>query len=504
MKMHKFIESVKAWGRRTWQFVTNDVWDIEIKSLEPGKSIGVKFVRIIHLVFHGFYKDECPMHAASLTFSTLMSIVPVLAISLALARGLGGADAAKHKVQDAVRDWTKSFSNQVVVHAPATPVVDTAVTNTSSAVTGDGTVSNMVMGAHTGIDADNLAAQINKMVETGFEKVDNISFAALGGVGLVLLLWMVISVLGRVENSFNQVWGITKGRPVWRKFTDYLSVLILLPIFIVAASSLPAADFITTHIHGDVGEAVNSFLTSAFLRRATTLLIISLCFGFTIMFMPNTKVKFSAGISGGIVAGILFIGWLWVCAAIQVGVAKYSKIYGSFAIVPIILTWVYVSWQIILFGAEVAFAVQNCSTYRMEQGSERASFMARIILALSLVLEATRQMTRTDGGFLEMEKFAGKKSVPVRLLNEVLHELVELRLLAEVYEEGGSFVLVKSPDKLKIYDVVNKIVRFGVPPEKLGLGNPEPEIEKIINKLTDGIKGKLNEITVLQVAENGG
>jgi membrane protein len=418
--------------------------------------------------------------------------VPVLAISLALARGLGGADAAKLKIQEAVNEWTQSFAAQAVV-----------VSNTNNvAVVGAGIDGNgnIVEGADT-LDSDDLATQINKMVEDGFEKVENISFAALGGFGLILLLWMVISVLGRVEGSFNQVWGITKGRPLWRKFTDYLSILILLPILIVATSSLPVADFITNHA-GNAANTMQNILSSDFLRRVTFTFMTTLCFGFTIMFMPNTKVKLWPALSGGFVSGVLFIGWLWICAAIQVGAAKYGKIYGSFAIVPIILAWVYVSWQIVLFGAEVAFAVQNCSTYQMEQGSERASFKAKIILAVSLIVEAARQMIGDNGGF-NVEEYARAKGIPVRLLNDVIKELVSLGIFAEVNDnDGGIYVLLKTPGNLMVYDIVKSFSNAGVAHTKLGLGNIDPALVKIFDKVDAGVDERLKGVTVLQLAED--
>ncbi len=491
MNIAGIIETTGNGLKRAWKFITSDVWDIDIKSLAPKKGFAVRFVRVIYLVFKGFRDDECPLHASALTYSTLMSFVPVLAISLALARGLGGADAAKLKVQEAVNEWTESFSSAQIVAVSSSNDVATAtnvVIDIADMQTGDASTAS-----------NNLATQINEMVETGFDKVENISFTALGGVGLILLLWMVVSVLGRVEGSFNQVWGISKGRPIWRKFTDYLSILILLPILVIATSSLPVNDFIINHSGGAAGTMQN-ILSSDLLRRVTFTFMTTLCFGFTIMFMPNTKVKLLPALSGGFVSGMLFIGWMWICAAIQVGAVKYGKIYGSFAVVPIILAWVYVSWQIVLFGAEVAFAVQNCATYRMEQGSERASFKAKTILAISLVVEAAKKMMGDDGG-LDIEKYARERSIPVRLLNEVTKELSELGLFAEVHDDGGLFVLLKAPGSLMVYDIVKSFSDFGVTSAKLGLGSVDPGLHKLLDQIDKGLDEGLKGVTVMQLAE---
>lgn len=490
MKIGEIIKVTADALKSAWKFITCDVWDIDIKSLAPAKEFAVKFLRVIHLVFKGFRDDECPLHASALTYSTLMSFVPVLAISLALARGLGGADAAKLKVQEAVNEWTQSFSS---------PTTTTHI-STNDILEGVSSISNGVaVVSDSSFDSGGLATQINEMVETGFDKVENISFAALGGFGLVLLLWMVISVLGRVEGSFNQVWGISKGRPLWRKFTDYLSILILLPILIIATSSLPVFDFIINH-SGSAAGTMQNILSSDLLRRVTFTFMTTVCFGITIMFMPNTKVKLWPALSGGFVAGILFIGWLWICATIQVGAVKYGKIYGSFAVVPIILAWVYVSWQIVLFGAEVAFAVQNCATYRMEQGAERASFKARSILALSLVVEAAKRMLGDDGG-LDVEQYTRNKSIPVRLLNEVVRELTELGVFAEIHDDGGVFVLMKAPGCIMVYDIIKSLSNYGVAPTKLGLSNMNSVLDKLLNEIEQSIGTGLKGVTVLQLAE---
>ncbi|MCK5528557.1 MAG: YihY/virulence factor BrkB family protein, partial [Kiritimatiellae bacterium] len=178
MKIGEIFEAVVHGVKRAWKFITSDVWDIDIKSLAPKKGFAIRFVRVIHLVFKGFRDDECPLHASALTYSTLMSFVPVLAISLALARGLGGADAAKTKIQEGVNEWTQSFAAQTTVEMPVE--VTTVVPEASGLE--DATVHG---------NPGELATQINEMVETGFDKVENINFASLGGVGLILLLWMV-------------------------------------------------------------------------------------------------------------------------------------------------------------------------------------------------------------------------------------------------------------------------------------------------------------------------
>jgi len=266
-----------------------------------------------------------------------MAIVPILALCLSMARGFGD-DSAKLWVKARVQDWTQTFK--------AMPVEGATVSEDYLAVS-DAVVQN------------ELATRINQLVEKAFEKVDNINFAKLGTVGLVLLIWMVIEVLGRVERSFNRVWGIAVGRSVWRRFTDYLSVLLILPVLIVAAASLPVMDMVTRFMPAETAAFVQRTVASGLFKNGIVLVMTTLSFAFVIMFMPNTSMKVRSGLTGGLVSAVLFLLWLWICAMVQVGAAKYGKIYGSFAVAPIVLAWVHVSWQIVLFGAEVAFSVEN-------------------------------------------------------------------------------------------------------------------------------------------------
>jgi membrane protein len=214
----------------------------------------------------------------------------------------------------------------------------------------------------------------------------------------------------------------------------------------------------------------------------------SLCFTFVLMFMPNAKVKLLPGLAGGATSGLLFIGWLWVCAAAQVGAARYGKIYGTFAVVPILLMWVYMSWQIVLFGAEVAFAVQNCETFRLEQGARSASVRARIILALSVVAEAARAMLEKRQGF-EIPVYARQRRVPVRLLHAMTEDLVRAGLLARVSEESDRFVLLRPPSKLTTREVVDAVLDTGVAPDGVGLSNVEPSVRRAVRELSEGTSG---------------
>lgn len=485
-------------ARALWTFLVHDIWDIELSGLRGIHRNMIKFLRAVSLMWHGFRDDECQLHASSLTYSSLMAIVPVLALSLALARVFGGAELA----QDQLQEWIRSQFGGSAILVPANttrPALQTASNTVASATTTTWSATNGVAGQdgtnvfagerealesgdESGADTEetvlDLGLKLEQLVDTAFESIAQINFTKLGGIGLVLLIWMVISVLGRVESSFNRVWGVSEGRHLWRKFTDYLSVLLILPFLVIAASSIPAAEMVTRLAIGDSKETVQTLLETPLLKQFAVLMLTSLVFMFIIRFMPNTFVNVLPGLTGGVVTAVLFTLWLKLCAMFQVGVARSSALYGSFAIVPILLAWVYVSWEIVLFGAEVAFAFQNCDTYRMEQGARDASVHARVMLAVALVAEIVRTMRHSSSLFCSRE-FAREKRVSVRLLNDVMAELVRAGIVAEVAGHPACYVLQRDSATLTAGDVVNAMLTAGVSPAKLGLNHLDERVRDL-------------------------
>ena len=468
--------------RRAWKFATEDVWDVEISSLSALRGIGVRAVRVVTLVFKGFKDDECSMHAASLTFSSLMAIVPVLALCLSMARGFGDADTAKNWIQGRVESWTETFKVE-----PSVPL-----TNGVSKVAG---VSIAVSDASDAQARNELALRINDIVEQGFEKVEDINFAKLGTVGLVLLIWMVISVLGRVERTFNRVWGVAVGRSVWRRFTDYLSVLLILPVLIVAAASMPVMEMLTRFLDENTAAFIQRLASSGFFKNLTVMGMTSLAFAFVLMFMPNTRVRFRPAIAGGFTSAVLFLVWLSLCAMLQVGAARYGKIYGSFAVVPILLAWVYMSWQIVLFGAEVAFAVQNCTTFKMEQNAREANMLARMTLTLAVVVAAARAMVSSEPKFCVAD-YAREHRVPVRFLNAVIEELVQAGYLAQLSDKQESFALLKSPAALRVSEVIQVVMDSGATPADLGLASIDCRIVEAVQGASRGVDASIQGVTI--------
>ena len=174
---------------RIKRFVTDDIWDIDQSSLPRIRRIGVNAARVLHLVLKGYWANDCPVHASALTYTTLIAIVPVLALALSVLRGFGAASHAEQQIMNSVSAMPEQF---------------------------------------------------RVFVGDILQYVKNTSFSALGGMGLAFLLVTVVLVLSQVESSFNRVWGVQVPRTVLRRFSEYLSVLVVVPVLMVAATTLNA------------------------------------------------------------------------------------------------------------------------------------------------------------------------------------------------------------------------------------------------------------------------
>ena len=207
--------------------------------------------------------------------------------------------------------------------------------------------------------AQDLGRQARKISDAIFERIDRFDVGTLGWIGFTFLLWTVISSIGMVEVSFNEIWEVPRPRPIWKRALLYLSVVIILPVVGALAMSMPILNMVKNVIIATLGrtwltEWVSAgfiwFLDSTLFRLVIALTFATLNFAFLFSARPNCRVDFKDAAKGGMITAVAFGAWMKVCAVAQVGVAKSSALYGSFAFLPIVLAWLYMSWQIVLFG----------------------------------------------------------------------------------------------------------------------------------------------------------
>ncbi len=400
-------------------FFHEELWDRDLAALPRVKRLVFALFRITTIVIRGFIEDKCALQASALTYITLMSMVPILAFMLSVSKGL--------KAQD-------RLMNVVGLERNAQ------------------TMEVMVI---EGGPLSNLPEQAAMVAQKTFVYVDNTNFGTLGSLGLLLLFWAVIKSISRVENSFNVIWGVRQSRTFWRKFADYMAVLIIVPFSLLGASALNAmlsSPALLGFLQKWSGPLATLHQRVVGFKGLGLGLVIVVAFMFLYSFMPNTKVKLFPALVGGVTGGMLWFSAQLLYFGTQDAVTKYNAVYGTFAAVPFFLFWLYASWTIVLFGAEVSFAVQNHQTYITEFVAAKASLATKDLLGMVLVFEVGKAFAEGEQ-FWSVDDFGRQHAVPVRLLSDVLFTLCDAGILLPVAERPGCYVPAKDLAILRMGDI---------------------------------------------------
>lgn len=407
--------------RKTWSlilefitFVREDIWRIRLHTLPPKKSFLIKILRIIILSIRGFDEDKCRLRASALTFYSLISIVPVAAMAFGIAKGFG---------------FEKALEAQLY---------------------------------------ERLAGQeeiIEKIITFSHSLLESTKGGVLAGIGVIILFWAVIKVLGQIEESFNDIWGIKVTRSFGRKFSDYLSLMLLCPILIILSSSMTL--FITTQITNITARIALLGVFSPLITLVVKLLpycILWILFTFVYIFMPNTKVRFVSGLVAGVIAGSVFQIVQWGYITFQIGAAKYNAIYGSFAALPLFLIWLQLSWLIVLFGAEISFAHQNVHTYEFEPDALRASPHLKKLLTLQIAHRLIVQFGK-GGKPLTAAEISRELEIPIRLVNEIIYDLEESSIISDTRTERdgeAAYQPARDINDLTIQRIIDALDKRGI------------------------------------------
>jgi len=398
----------------TIQFLKTDIWRIRSSKLSGQKSFWIRQLRIILLAIRGFGEDKCQLRASALTYYSLMSVVPVVAMAFGIAKGFGFENLLEEKILGGLQGQ-EEVAQQII----------------------------------------------------GFARsfLENTRGGLIAGIGVVALFWTVIKVLGNIESSFNDIWGIRAARTPARKIGDYLSIMLICPILIIMSSSVTV--LVTSQITLIVEKlAFLGPVTDAILFSLQVLpyAVIWIVFTFIYKFMPNTRVQLKSALIAGIIAGTSYQVVQIIYIYFQVAVSKYGAIYGSFAALPLFLIWLQLSWLIVLFGAEVSFAEQNVETYEFEADCLKVSHSFRELLSLNIVHLCVKKFRQAERA-LGANEISHELEIPVRLVRQILYELVEARVLSEVKlddTETMAYQPARDIEDLTITSVLNQLNQQGV------------------------------------------
>ncbi len=300
-------------------------------------------LRILLITVNEFKKNELSLRASALTYTILLSLVPMLAMSTAVVKGLGGGDQLREVVYSYVQTLDQNSSSEPVAKEPSGENPSKAQAATPSST---------------------ITEHLNSAVDKLFDYVDRTNFATLGTFGVLGMILSVVLVFGNIEMAMNAIWHVESGRSVMRKIADYLALLVLMPISInvgFAASAVVTNEALLSKF-----EVILPIIwIQAIILKLIPIFFFSLTLFVIYLFFPNTKVKTIPALTGALFAGFFWFEAQNFYISLQVGVARYNAIYGSFATVPLFLIWMYFGWVFILIGAQIAYSCQNQDNYQI-------------------------------------------------------------------------------------------------------------------------------------------
>ena len=355
-------------------FFKEEIWSHDLTSKSRRKTFLIRQSRVYILAFKGFFEDRAAVSAAALTYFTMLSIVPVFAIAFAIARNFGFEDMLHSFINN-------NMQEQEEVMTWVTSMVDKLLSETKEGV--------------------------------------------IAGIGGVILFWSVIQVLNNIEASFNDIWQIRKARSPLRKFSDYLAIMVLTPF----AIGLSGSFLVKMQTTAEELELFKPLMLT--LMKAVPYLSMWLLFTMVYIVMPNTKVKFKNALVAGIIAGTVAIIFQSLYQNLQIGVMRWGTLYGTIAFIPLFLMWLQITWLIVLIGAELSFAYQNIENYEFEENALKLSHNNKRILTLLISYQVIKNFEEGDDPW-STESLSHRLGIPIRLVNELVFQLVEAGILSEL------------------------------------------------------------------------
>jgi len=426
---------------RIQRFVEQDIWAWEPKP-SSWTAWAVRPLQLVVLIGEGFLRDQLLLRASALTYVSLLALIPLLAIAFSIVGAIGVSD-----------DLASVVVGQIAAVSP---------------------------------EAE---ARI-------LEIVANVKLAQLGTIGAVALLVTTILAIGNVEQALNQVWGVREQRDYVRRFTDYLAVLVTAPLLLALAISGAAAFRSQTLVQRMLEYDTLATLYHIGLRWVPTL-VMAIAFSFLYRFLPNTHVRITSAVLGGAVAAVLFTATQSVYVGFNVGAARYSALVGGLAWLPLLFAWIYVSWAIVLVGAELAFAHQNLDHYRREVLGTPPGAAAREAMGLEICLELARAFH--DGtGPRSADALAAKLDMPVRTVRDLCSELVSAGIASPFgSDKEGGYQLGRASERVTVLDVLEAL-RGGPNHREVEV---DPAVARVVAELEEGAAKAGGDLTLAQLVD---
>jgi len=392
------------------EFFEKDLWRISEGDVSPFRFLWLEVLKKVVLAIRFFTAKRVLQKAAALTYSTLLAIVPIMAVVFAIARGFGYSRF--------IEVWFRqAFESQPQAAEVIIGFVNSYLVHTKSGV--------------------------------------------FLGIGLIFMLYTVLMLVSNVEDAFNEIWQVTKPRSIFRTFTDYLAVFFVFPIFIVVTSGISI--FVAT-IANSMPDFQLLGSTLRFLIDLSPYVLMSAMFIALYVFMPNTHVKISCALVPGILAGIAMQGLQIFYIHSQMFLSSYNAIYGSFAALPLFMLWVQISWTICLFGAELCYTNQNLDYYDYDANTREISHRYRLMLAALLMSHICKRFANGQKALSALE-LRQVTNIPIRFVNDLLVDLLNAKLIVELTSdekgETSRFMPAEDISRMSVGLMIDRLESYG-------------------------------------------
>lgn len=393
------------------RFLRYDMWRQTLTENDSFlRRFGYALARTLVLVVRGVNSKSLNDKAKSITYSMIFAVVPIMAMIVAIAKGFGVVDVIEHQLDN-------SFLGET-----------------------------------------NMVPTIMEMVQRYLETTQGGLFI---GIGILILLWAVYSFFQSVESAFNSIWNVQRSRSILRQATTYIAIVVLIPVLIVCSAGINI--FVHTAVETSLhAEKLHEYFHEGGVQFLQFLMC-WLIFTWMYIAIPNTKVRFVNGLIPGIIMGSLFQLLQMLSVYLIAMLSRTSIVYGAFAIIPILMTWLQYTSLLILIGAEMSYAIQNNEEFEYEHDVNRMSRRYKDFIMLYLLSVIIRRF-EADEAPLTAHELAIRDHLPIRLVNRLLGRMVETGILREVYveeEEERTFQPALDTHKISVGMVVERIDKQG-------------------------------------------
>ncbi|MGO8931653.1 MAG: YhjD/YihY/BrkB family envelope integrity protein [Limisphaerales bacterium] len=443
--------------------------DERVAGSPAGLSNWHKLVHFWVMVWKSFTRNRCPVRASALAYATVLALIPMLAVAVSITSGLlkkEGEDqidqfivklvasvtppaAISTNSPDAAASLTADTTNP-----PVSPALSGAATNPPTespntlAVSEGGWQTNKSRGPAS-TEAEQAIEARHAVARNIYAFIQNTRSGALGVTGSILLIFVAISMLSRIEDTFNDIWGVARGRSWFMRIVLYWGVLSLAPMLLIVALGLATGP----HLEGTRKLLTTMPFVGYFVFQFLPVVVVCLTFTVFYALMPNTKVHWRAALVGGLAGGILFHLNNLASVLYVSRVVSNSRIYGSLGLVPVFMIGLYFSWLILLFGAQVAYAYQNRAAYFEEKQVENINQRGREFIALRLMTCIGQRFMRGEPPPSAVE-IAEALAVPTRLVQQIMQTLGAARLVTEAAGAERAYLPARPLENITCHDIL--------------------------------------------------